>query len=294
MPWPAVPHDAIRAGVASICINSVEQNCATSEVCLSRADDPNSHVMNFYGGRTDDCRHCPGAEGIPEGLTGRGEFGTLMLSDPPGAGPPNSPHRKESEPMNSYSAMLRNIVLQSALAALCCIAVGLLRFGTAIGNIHAHTFAVIPYGIMISLFFFVLRDAGIREAVFTLLGLFLLNAGFLTKSLLNGTLLTDAVLISALGLATVIYHRRYYHRGPRRRLLEPVALGVLVGSLTLVAIVVGYAFMGQIAGLMDGFPGSLVGLLHTVSVEFFVGLGVGIGIILSDSGPVTKALRFTA
>ncbi len=42
MPWPAVPHDAIRAGVASICMNSVEQNCTTSDMPFPRGRSESS------------------------------------------------------------------------------------------------------------------------------------------------------------------------------------------------------------------------------------------------------------
>ena len=188
--------------------------------------------------------------------------------------------------------IFREIVFRSMISFLCCITVGFVRYGTAIFSFWDHRFAIVAFGIIGSLFFFSLVKLERKHALFILFVLFMVNSLVLTKSFQHKFLFGDLLSVGALACAVYLFYLFVYSQDNVAHLFSPVILGALVGLLVFAARMFYVAITVLSGQRLFDFSFALE-ILRGVAVEFFVGLGIGIGILVSRLSLVNRSLKLT-
>jgi hypothetical protein len=183
--------------------------------------------------------------------------------------------------------MLRSILQKSFVTALVCLLAGIIIYGLRVFDIHRPTFQFVSTGILGSLFFFTLRQAGVRHAFLVLLLFYVIMTGLLTNGYRHGMLLHDAVYVAAVGIALFLFSSRIYHRDDPHQWISPIILGALMGAVMLLATLL-LALGGHLPGdvpLLSVFRG----IGPVVIMNFVIGLGLGTGIIMCEYLPAATA-----
>ncbi len=191
-------------------------------------------------------------------------------------------HWQQSRFRVSYG-MLRSVLVKTVITTLVCLLAGIIVYGFGVFEIHRPTFQFISTGILGSLFFFTMREAGIRHAVLVLFFFFIVMTGFLTEGYRHGLLLRDAVYVAAVGIALFLYSTRIHRRDQRRQWLFPIILGALLGAVMLLATLFLALITPQVREMHA--PGLLPRIWPVAAMNFVVGIGLGTGIAVCDYIP---------
>jgi hypothetical protein len=166
------------------------------------------------------------------------------------------------------------------IAAPVCLLAGVAVYGFNVFDIHRAAFQFVSTGILGSLFFFTLRQTGIRHALLVLLLFFIIMTGLLTRGYRHGMLFRDALYVAAVGVALYLFSSRIYRKEDARRWLHPIILGALMGALMMFTMLL-LALIIHLPGPMS-WPALFEQLWPVVVMNFVVGLGLGTGIVLSE------------
>jgi hypothetical protein len=178
------------------------------------------------------------------------------------------------------SSMLKSILQNSLIAALVCLLAGIMVYGFDVFDIHRTAFQFVSTGILGSLFFFTLRQAGIRHALLVLLVFFIIMTGLLTQGYRHGMLLRDALYVTAVGLTLYLFSSRIYRKEDPRRWLYPVILGALMGALMMFTTVL-LALIIHLPGTMS-WAAFFPHIWPVIAMNFVIGLGLGTGFVLCE------------
>jgi hypothetical protein len=188
--------------------------------------------------------------------------------------------------------MLRSILQKSLITSLTCILAGIIVYGFGVFEIHRTTFQFISTGVLASLVFFTLREAGTRHALLVLLLFFVIMTGLLTNGYRHGMLLRDAVYVAAVGVTLFLFSSRIYREDSPRQWLSPIILGALMGAVMLLATLL----LALVTPLVREAPLAALfpRIWPVVVMNFVVGLGLGTGIVICEyipRGPGRKDRR---
>lgn len=179
--------------------------------------------------------------------------------------------------------MLRSILQRSFIATLITLLSGIIVYGFDVFEIHRPTFQFISTGILGSLFFFTLRNVGLRHALLVLFVFFFIMTGFLTRGYQHGLLLRDALYVAAVGVALFLFSSRVHRKDNPRHWLSPIILGALLGAVMLLALLLlalAMPLIGQTRPTVF-FPH----IWPDIIMNIVVGIGLGTGIVACDSLP---------
>lgn len=196
------------------------------------------------------------------------------------------PFRPDTLQQKSFpvsSTMLRSIIQKSFIATLVTLLAGIIVYGLDVFEIHRPTFQFISTGILGSLFFFTLRNVGIRHALMVLFVFFFIMTGFLTRGYQHGMLLRDALYVAAVGATLFLYSSRVHRTDNPRQWLSPIILGALLGAVMLLALILLALAMPLIGQTRPAvlFPH----IWPDIIMNMVVGIGLGTGIVACDSLP---------
>ena len=194
--------------------------------------------------------------------------------------------------MSLNPTISREILFRSMISLLCCMMIGFMRYGVSIFNVYDHRFAIIAFGFIGSMFFFALVKLEIRHALFILFVLFFANSILLTKSFQHKYLYGDLLSVGTLAAAIYLFYCFVYLRSRLTNIFSPLILGVLVG-LTAFGERIIYSLLFRRPVWFTFDFSSILAILHGTAVEFFVGLGIGVGILVTSFSVINKSLKFT-
>jgi hypothetical protein len=186
--------------------------------------------------------------------------------------------------MDAPTRHARFILSRSLIAVLCSILVGLIRYGTVVFNYQDHRFAFVVVGLAGALFFFTHQRLGIRSALALGFVCTIVNSALLTKRLFSSLVFYDILSFSLLFLALYVFRETVYRKRIFHPLFNPIVLGSLMG---LGAFLTSLTWIFLHGGLGDG---RILSVLHANLADFFIGLGIGIGIYLADRPEVNARL----
>lgn len=177
------------------------------------------------------------------------------------------------------------IVIRPLISLICCMAIGYVFYQSLIFNRHAGAFSFPVYGLVGSIFFYSMR-INIKNAFAALLILFVINSAFITHATRLVYLLRDLFSIGALSAAIYIFHQHFYNKNQKERWLEPLILSVLIATFILVATLI-LAIINKVLNVV-----TLQWIYYIAKLYFLIGLGIGIGIILTEEPYSEKILMY--
>lgn len=183
--------------------------------------------------------------------------------------------------------MLRSILQKSLVTALVCLLAGIVIYGLNVFDIHRATFQFVSTGILGSLFFFTLRQAGVRHSVLVLFLFFVIMTGLLTNGYRHGLLLRDAVYVAAVGITLFLFSSRIYRKDHPHQWLSPMILGALMGAVMLLTTLL--LALGTNLPKATSLSSVLLSIWPVVVMNFVIGLGLGTGIIVCEYLPAAMA-----
>jgi hypothetical protein len=179
--------------------------------------------------------------------------------------------------------MLYSILQKSFVSALVCLLAGVVIYGLSVFDVHRPTFQFVSTGILGSLFFFTLRQAGIRHALLVLFLFFVIMTGLLTNGYLHGTLMRDALYVAAVGITLFLFSSRIYRKDHPDQWLSPIILGALMGAVMLLTTLL--LILGRHLPLDVQLTSLFRGIWPVVVMNFVIGLGLGTGIVVCEYLP---------
>ena len=179
---------------------------------------------------------------------------------------------------------MREITLRSCVSVLWCAGFGYVFWQESIFNPYHTVFRYIEFGIIGSVFFHTLRLRGLRDAVPVLIVIYILVFIFV-KRVRGIYFMADMLTMIFTAVAIYLFCVAFYDRAKSRRFAEPLVLGVL---LAVGAILSGLVFM-FVADIKISI--TLYQVYQLARDWFLVGLGIGIGIVLTEEPYATKCKR---
>jgi len=140
-------------------------------------------------------------------------------------------------------------------------------------------------GIVGSIFFYSLR-INIKNAFAALLVLFVIDSAFISHATRLTYLLRDFFYIGALIAAIYIFYHFFYNKSQNERWLEPLILSALVATFTLVSTTI-LVIINKGLNVV-----TLQWVYYIAKLYFLIGLGIGIGIILTEEPYSEKILMY--
>jgi len=185
--------------------------------------------------------------------------------------------------MSAKPNYLTEIVVRSLISLVCCIVIVYIFYQSRIFNRHASTFSIPVEGLVGSIFFYSLR-INIKNAFAALLVLFVIDSAFISHTTRLTYLLWDLFYIGALIVAIYTFYQFFYNKSQNERWLEPLILSALVATFTLVAALILVIINNSLNVV------TLQWIYYIAKIYFLIGLGIGIGIILTEEPYSDKIL----
>lgn len=187
--------------------------------------------------------------------------------------------------MSAKPNCIVEIVIRSLISFLCCIMIGYIFYPSQIFNRYASAFSVPVYGLIGSIFFYSIR-VNIKNAFAALLVLFVIDSAFITHATRLTYLLRDLFSIGALSAAIYIFYQYFYNKSQKERWLEPLILSALFTVFTLAAALIS-VIINKVFNLI-----TLQWIYYIAKLYFLIGLGIGVGIILTEEPYSVKILMY--
>jgi hypothetical protein len=163
--------------------------------------------------------------------------------------------------------------------------IGYIFYQSRIFNHRASVFSIPVYGLIGSIFFYSLR-VNVKNALATLLVLFVMNSALITHATRLTYLLRDLFIIGTLSAAIYFFYQYFYNKNPKERWLEPLILSALVATFALVATSILVIINKAINTVTFQW------IYYIAKLYFLIGLGIGIGIILTEEPYSKKILLY--
>ena len=187
--------------------------------------------------------------------------------------------------MSAKPNYLTEIVIRSLISLVCCMVIGYIFYQSRIFNRHANTFSIPVEGLVGSIFFYSMH-INIKNAFAALLVLFVIDSAFITHATRLTYLLRDLFCIGALIVAIYIFYQFFYNKSQYERWLEPLILSALVATFTLVATLILVIINNPLNVV------TLQWVYYIAKLYFLIGLGIGVGIILTEEPYSDKILMY--
>jgi hypothetical protein len=187
--------------------------------------------------------------------------------------------------MSAKPNYLTEVVVRSFISLICCMVIGYIFYKSQIFNRHAGAFSILVYGLIGSIFFYTMR-IDIRNAFAALLVLFVIDSAFITHATRFSYLLRDLFCIGALSAAIYTFYQYFYSKSQNERWLEPLILSALVAAFTLVATLILIVISRGLNVVTFQW------IYYIAKLYFLIGLGIGIGIILTEEPYLDKILMY--
>jgi hypothetical protein len=126
----------------------------------------------------------------------------------------------------------------------------------------------------------------IKNTFAALLVLFVIDSAFITHATRLTYLLRDLFCIGALIVAIYIFYQFFYNKSQYERWLEPLILSALVATFTLVATLILVIINNELNVV------TLQWVYYIAKLYFLIGLGIGVGIILTEEPYSDKILMY--
>jgi hypothetical protein len=187
--------------------------------------------------------------------------------------------------MNTTERMVKEIAFRTFISVVCCTLFGYLSWkGSVFYRFHT-AFQYISYGTIGALFFYTLR-INLKNAILTGLIAALIFSVLVTRAHGLGSLRDLFAVIASIS-ALYFYSSNFYCQTRTPKFAEPLLVAVLFMLVNVVALVLLVA--------LSGFrqPITLLWLYEVAKQYFLTGLGIGIGIILTEepySGKIRSAI----
>jgi len=176
---------------------------------------------------------------------------------------------------------LVEIVIRALVSLMCCIVIGYIFYQSQIFNRHTGTFSIPVYGLIGSIFFYSMR-VNIKNAFAALLVLFVMDSALVTHATRLPYLVRDLLCIGALSAAVYIFYKYFYNKNQKERWLEPLILSALAAAFILAATLL-LTIINKTLSVV-----SLQWIYYIAKLYFLIGLGIGIGIILTEEPYLDK------
>jgi hypothetical protein len=161
--------------------------------------------------------------------------------------------------------------------------IGYIFYRSQIFNRYTGAFSFLIYGFIGSLFFYLLR-VNINDALAALVVLSIMNSAFITHATRVVYLLRDFIMIGAFSSAIFIFYQYFYSKSQKDRWLEPLILSAVVAMFSLVATFLLVLIHNAVSIV------TLYWIYSIARLYFLIGLGIGVGIIVSEE-PYSGKIR---
>lgn len=175
---------------------------------------------------------------------------------------------------DSIDKKITNIFLNSLFGFLLCVLIGLVFFGTNIFNPKLHTFQIVLFGIVGSIFYSVHKYGSLKESYVIGILLFIANFVFQGKAVTFVTILRDLVFFASLFSSLILYNyllKKYFYSPKYIRALALALILVMFNVIATLFLISVYAASPSEA---------LSGVLINARYAALVGVGIGLGIDL--------------
>jgi hypothetical protein len=125
-----------------------------------------------------------------------------------------------------------------------------------------------------------------KNAFAALLVLFVMDSAFITHATRLMYLLRDLIIIGALSAAIYFFYQYFYNKNPKERWLEPLILSALVATFSLIATFI-LVLINNTLNIV-----TFQWIYYIAKLYFLIGLGIGIGIILTEESYSEKILLY--
>ncbi|MFI5251321.1 MAG: hypothetical protein ACHQQQ_02720 [Bacteroidota bacterium] len=184
--------------------------------------------------------------------------------------------------MQNIEEKIREIVLKTLVSVLCCAILGYIFYRGDLFNRSLHHFDFIAFGIIGSVFFHTLRFS-VRNAFAVLLSAALIVTVLLERA--HGRYALGIVLNTVTSaLAIYLFFIFIYNSQGKKKLVELLNLALLFAVLNL--------FANLLIVLIFGNPQRISALwtLQWIRHWFLIGLGIGVGIVVTEKS-IPEKLR---
>jgi hypothetical protein len=182
-------------------------------------------------------------------------------------------------------SVARVILLQTLVAVICCIIIGFIRYDIEIFNPYSHRFTVVMFGLYFALFFFIIKETNITNALYVLCLIFILNEALFRKSGIKENPLLEILSFALYAVAVVMYYRYVYHSRFRTNVISTGLLGILF-MVAFAILMVTMTFVSDRYTLYNPLS-----IIRGSIPDAIAGWGIAIGVYLTDRKDVQSLLH---
>jgi O-antigen/teichoic acid export membrane protein len=126
----------------------------------------------------------------------------------------------------------------------------------------------------------------IKNAFAVLLVLFVMDSAFIAHATRFTYILRDIFCVGALSAAIYIFYQYFYNKSQKERWLEPLILSALVAMFILAATLILVIINKALSVITFQW------IYYIAKLYFLIGLGIGIGIMLTEEPYADKLLMY--
>lgn len=173
--------------------------------------------------------------------------------------------------MKSKRQIVTKFMITVVMGTICCLIVGLCFFGLKVFVFNNPASQYLIIGLTGSIFYAVLKFRNLRDAILIMILLYLANLLIFGSARL---LLTRLVFFAAVGIALYVFFHFF----------EAEMKGLKFGEFLIIAssFAVMYVIVTLILQIIYNSTNFKMELLYNLDLGFLIGLGLGIGIELSN------------
>lgn len=183
--------------------------------------------------------------------------------------------------MESTQSIIKEIAFRTFISILCCTILGFIFWKGSVFYRYHSAFQFIAYGTMGSIFFYTLRF-GVKNALAALL-IALVVLSFLVMESRGLYFVRDLSVAITMSSSLYIYFTIFHNRTKLSKLTEPFILAMLFSISNLILYLI-------LDSITFKIPITLAWVYQVTKHFFLIGLGIGIGIILTEE-PYLKKIR---
>jgi hypothetical protein len=194
--------------------------------------------------------------------------------------------------MKSAASNYRNLLVETVIAAMTCICVGLIAYGFAVFNIYSHKFVFVAEGVTGSFAFYSLRRLGGRDTLVFVCILFLFEVVLLTRTTGATRIFIEFVFFAAVPIASAVFFWSYRKHMNEVKLYDPFILGAFCAVLISIARAIYYG-VSVIRHVDPSWQAGIPFSFSETLESFLIGLGIGLGLWILDRPEVIRQLHLT-
>jgi hypothetical protein len=194
--------------------------------------------------------------------------------------------------MKEGASNYRDLCVETVVAALVCISLGVIVYGWNVFNIYNHKFVFVADGLVGAFVFYSLRRLRARDTIIFVCILFVMQVVLLTGTTGVMRTLLEFVFFVPVPLGCAVLFWSYRKQRSAVRLYDPLILGAFCAALVSVARGVYYATMLMNPESSASLPGIPFSFSETLE-SFLIGFGIGLGLWILDRSEVKRVLHLT-